>query len=763
MKKTALKYIRYGLSTIPANKNEKRPSINSWKKYQRRLPTADEWNTWQADGLCIICGAVSGNLLMIDFDQQGKAFEDFKREVPPELLNRCAIERSQSGGIHIIIRGKSPIGKSQRLAVDADKKVLIETRGEGGLFLCDPTPGYKLLQGSFASIPVLEEFEIETLLDCARFLNQSPPKEPPPTTQTTHSAGADAPHLNEKQAEKPSTSSCDFGNNNSKKPGDDYNDRGDIRALLQKHGWKYISRDDQNEQWQRPGKTRGSSASLCLQKPLFNVFSTNADPFDQRCYSFFDVYAILEHNGDHSAAAKCLADTGFGENVPPVELPDFITRPPGDSSTKADSTSKILTSDPGPFPKHLLNVPGYIGELAKFIDDTSFVSQPVFALASSIAFQGFLCSHVIKDPLGTRPNVNILSIGRTTSGKERGRKVIKEILTTLGNQPPKYNAKKVLFEDTASYQAIIRTLDAYDGRIMWLWDEVGKVLPSLRNDRASHLGGILTLIMRLYSSSDSSFIPHIRAKKEDNLPTIEQPHLILYGTSVPRNVFEGLSVESLTDGLMGRLLFFEGDDKADDRDDLTEIPPVPQEILDGTDWWLTEQNKHINPKLPVPKVVPVTVEALAVFTRLANLKKKAKEKGDDVILALYGRAVEQARQLALIYAASENPENPVVDENAARWASELIVYVTRRKYYLSTKFVADEDFDRRQKEVLRYIESCDGKCTRNMLTQKFRHWEGKIRNAIMDNLFETNSVTIEYEQKSKKGGPRTGYVKVVQF
>ena len=112
MKDIALTYLRNGLSVIPAIRKEKRPSLRRWKDYQQRLPTEVEWGYWCADALCIICGEVSGNLLMIDFDQQGKAFDDFKSQIHPELFARLVIETSQSGGRHIIIRTEDAIGKS---------------------------------------------------------------------------------------------------------------------------------------------------------------------------------------------------------------------------------------------------------------------------------------------------------------------------------------------------------------------------------------------------------------------------------------------------------------------------------------------------------------------------------------------------------------------------------------------------------------------------------------------------------------------------
>src|SRR5215471_17049870 len=97
-----------GLCAFPAIRSQKRP-MGKWKEYQTRFPTAAEWEGWQfADAICLVCGEISGNLLMIDFDQQGKALPDFKEKIDPELYSRLVIEQSQSGGFHLILRSTEP-------------------------------------------------------------------------------------------------------------------------------------------------------------------------------------------------------------------------------------------------------------------------------------------------------------------------------------------------------------------------------------------------------------------------------------------------------------------------------------------------------------------------------------------------------------------------------------------------------------------------------------------------------------------------------
>lgn len=75
---TANIYQRAGLSVLPARLAEKRPALAGWKDYQSRLPTEAEVAAWFAnrqDALCLVTGAVSGNLELIDFDNGGELFD----------------------------------------------------------------------------------------------------------------------------------------------------------------------------------------------------------------------------------------------------------------------------------------------------------------------------------------------------------------------------------------------------------------------------------------------------------------------------------------------------------------------------------------------------------------------------------------------------------------------------------------------------------------------------------------------------------------
>ncbi|MFQ6076932.1 MAG: bifunctional DNA primase/polymerase, partial [Candidatus Bathyarchaeia archaeon] len=71
-------YLRLGFSVIPIAYKNKKPLV-AWEEFQRRKPTEDEVASWFARerrNVGIVCGAVSGNLCVLDFDSP-EAYADF--------------------------------------------------------------------------------------------------------------------------------------------------------------------------------------------------------------------------------------------------------------------------------------------------------------------------------------------------------------------------------------------------------------------------------------------------------------------------------------------------------------------------------------------------------------------------------------------------------------------------------------------------------------------------------------------------------------
>jgi len=289
---------------------------------------SDQIETWfgkgsEADAIAVIGGAVSGNLEIIDFDVPSfyGAWREALEEHAPELFSSLPIVATPSGGYHVYIRHQGEAAGNLKLAWhqgEDGREIAIETRGEGGYALAPPSRSYKMVQGKLVAIPTLSDEDRTLIFDIAYSLNEAPEPEPIPEYSGDSAAG---------------------------RPGDEFNARGwdACRAALKGTGWHYIrTRSDGTEEWRRPGKKGGLSATFngpgaCRGR--FYVFSSNAVPFDsERSYAPFGVYALLEHGGDFKAAAKDLASGGYG--APPPMSP---THPGGDgSSQQAEPAAPVV-------------------------------------------------------------------------------------------------------------------------------------------------------------------------------------------------------------------------------------------------------------------------------------------------------------------------------------------------------------------------------------------------------------------------------------
>ncbi|MBK8034757.1 MAG: bifunctional DNA primase/polymerase [Chloroflexi bacterium] len=66
IRSAALAYAALGLSVIPLD--GKRPALKSWTQYQRQRADKQTIRAWTFGNVGIVCGAVSGNLVVLDLD-----------------------------------------------------------------------------------------------------------------------------------------------------------------------------------------------------------------------------------------------------------------------------------------------------------------------------------------------------------------------------------------------------------------------------------------------------------------------------------------------------------------------------------------------------------------------------------------------------------------------------------------------------------------------------------------------------------------------
>lgn len=403
-------------------------------------------------------------------------------------------------------------------------------------------------------------------------------------------------------------------------------------------------------------------------------------------------------------------------------------------------------ADPGPIPERLLEVPGFVGDVVRFNLETAKRPQPVLALAGALCLQAVLSARKVRDALGNRTNLYAVGVADSGAGKDHARKVNKAILFEAGAIELEGN------EDLASDAGLFSAVEAQPA-VLFQMDEFGRFLRTIGDPkRAPHLYNVLTALMKLYSSADTVYRGKAYADRNRN-KVIDQPCVVVYGTTVFEHFYQSLTTESLADGFAARLLVFETDERparrwAPQRD-------APASVVEAARWWHEHvPGGNLAREHPQPRLIETTREARAIFDALAENVDARMEGAPGSVSAAWARAEEKACRLALLHACSADREHAVIDAPAARWACELSEHLTLRLLHVAGQWVSEGVFDARQKRVLRVVREMGGSIGRSELCRRTQALTQRERQEVIDNLLETGQLV-------ERAEPTKGRRKVV--
>lgn len=202
---TALSYLDSGLSVIPCRRADKLPDATllpldpitkkpTWKPYQKHPADTAQARQWFQNGasVAIVCGAVSGGLVVLDFDKEAIS-RGLHRDWYTHTQHLAAgLPIVQTGnGYQVYLRTTLDIRNAQLACYalppnDEGREqwgVLVETRGEGGYVIAPPSihPSgrtYKIIRGDLSAIPLLSDDDTRELLAACRAYDERPAPRP---------------------------------------------------------------------------------------------------------------------------------------------------------------------------------------------------------------------------------------------------------------------------------------------------------------------------------------------------------------------------------------------------------------------------------------------------------------------------------------------------------------------------------------------------------------------------------------------------------
>jgi hypothetical protein len=304
-----------GLALCPVRPSEgskKGTPLVKWSECTRpftELEIFDLFGRYGTETVAMICGEISGRLVCLDVDSKHKPgidgfiLSDLEKFFP-EIYSRLRIERTPSGGIHLlyrIVKGEMmpgyvalasvPVSDSENAQREAagEKKIkskgFLELKGQGCLSHCFPSPGYSVIKD--VAIDNLSWQEHSALLDLFRSYNEY--------------------HAPVKAIKAEKTIEEFYSVN----PYEDFDGSADGELLLEEAGWVLYSKDGLRVRYGKPGSIKECHAAFTFETRHYKIWTDQAG-IEPKSYSPSHLKCELE-GWDKKKLYNWLVAKGYGK------------------------------------------------------------------------------------------------------------------------------------------------------------------------------------------------------------------------------------------------------------------------------------------------------------------------------------------------------------------------------------------------------------------------------------------------------------------
>ncbi len=354
-------------------------------------------------------------------------------------------------------------------------------------------------------------------------------------------------------------------------------------------------------------------------------------------------------------------------------------------------------------PDELLHVPGFVDQLAAYTLKAAHRPNRPLAFAGALAMLAHLAGRHFRDPGGTCPNLYLVAIAETGAGKDAPRRTNKDLAA-------KVEIAGSVFDQIASGEAVEEALYQQPASLVQM-DEIHTTLQAAKDNKNAVSQGIYRYLLSFYSESGSTHTMRLKVAAQarpDALigRVVNDPHLTLFGTCVPHGFYQSLSLEALENGLVGRCLVVEGGKKGP-LAPVAEKPALPPGVVHAAHELAARRMRRPWTGETEPQVVPFAAGVADALKQVADetdaLCDEAESRADLAGQALWVRAAEKVRKLALLHALSANLSFPEVSLEGVRWARDFVFHCTRRTCEMAAVHITSGATDENCRRILQYF------------------------------------------------------------
>lgn len=316
--------------------------------------------------------------------------------------------------------------------------------------------------------------------------------------------------------------------------------------------------------------------------------------------------------------------------------------------------------------------PGFVGALAQYIFNSSYLPIKEVSITAALGLMAGICGkawHIPKSGL----NLYIVLVARSAIGKEALHDGIASVVNACLTKSPIFG-NFVDFTEYASGPALIKAC-AHNNSFVNVSGEWGRRMKRIasEDDREGPMTTLRTQMTNLYQkSAPRSIVGGIGySSQENNIEALTSVAYSMVGESTPQTFYDSLTESMMEDGFLSRFLViqYEGD-RPDKNPNIIEFPD------DALVTYLCSMANSADISIAKGESMPVqrSEAAAKMLNDFDNLSAhNIRSTSDESRRQMWNRATLKALRVAGLLAVGDNFSNPIIQEEHATWAINLVL------------------------------------------------------------------------------------------
>ena len=279
---------------------------------------------------------------------------------------------------------------------------------------------------------------------------------------------------------------------------------------------------------------------------------------------------------------------------------------------------------------------------------------------------------------GTRLNIYGLGVAETGEGKDLPGRLAEEFASTAGAR---------LIGKPASGQGLEDSLIDDQGMLTRI-DEVGHFLRNLQSQNvASHQRELVENLLKLFSASQGKYLTRVKATSKGTTPPREltNPCLSFLGFTTPSALSDGLTRESVEQGLLNRFILAMGDTNVRQRNtshhiqlDIEALKVIQNVDFDFDDGPKGNLEAILGKRITrgsewrIIRYCDFDGAAEYLDESMNRFQDEASEAPTPEARALLRRSLEKVKRIAGVLAVWDDPKRPRIEIEHLEWAESVV-------------------------------------------------------------------------------------------